>query len=129
VIDTKGFDIALYNGKALIMTIGYISDKSTVFGVRERNLYRLRGQLMRPISSNIVIDSMEHVAPKVEKLRESHHLGSSGKEHPSKSIKKDSWYEMDMQDSQEKETSRIIFRGNESLEIGHSIMEGITSMS
>jgi hypothetical protein len=43
----------------------------------------------------------EQVALKVEQLRGSQPSGSVGKEKPSKSIKKESWYEMAMQDAQE----------------------------
>jgi hypothetical protein len=43
---------------------------------------------------------------KGEKLRWSQTFGSSGKEKPSKSFqKKQSWYEMTMQDAQKKEAS------------------------
>jgi hypothetical protein len=46
VIEKKGFDIAFQNGKALINPRGYSLDKEIVFGFRERNLYRLKGQPM-----------------------------------------------------------------------------------
>jgi hypothetical protein len=59
MIEKKGFYIMLWNGKILIMPIGYILDKENVFGVRERNLYRLKGQLMREIASNIVTKNRE----------------------------------------------------------------------
>jgi hypothetical protein len=54
MIEKKGFDVAFQDGKALIMPIGSSSDKAIVFGVRERNLYRIKGQPMRAIYNNIV---------------------------------------------------------------------------
>jgi hypothetical protein len=49
------------------MPRGSSSDKAFVFGVRESNLYRLKGQSMRTMaSSNRVEEDKEHVAPKVE---------------------------------------------------------------
>jgi hypothetical protein len=85
----------------LIMPKGSSSNKATIFGVRESNLYRLKGRSMRAIANNTMTKSMEQVAPKVEQLRGSQPLGSSGKEQPSKTIKKESWYEMVMQDAKE----------------------------
>jgi hypothetical protein len=41
------------------MPRGSSSNKEVVFGVRERNLYRIKGHPMREISNNIVIDNME----------------------------------------------------------------------
>jgi hypothetical protein len=111
------------------MPRGSSSDKAIVFGVRERNLYRLKGQPMREISSSIVTENREQVAPKVEQLRGSQPSGSGGKEQPSKSVKKESWYEMAMQDAQKQETSRSMFRGSESSETGQTIMAGIASVS
>jgi hypothetical protein len=55
------------------------------------------------MASNIVAENKEKVAPKVEQLRGSQRSGSSGKEQPSNSFKKKSWYEMTMQDAQEQE--------------------------
>jgi hypothetical protein len=78
------------------------SDKATAFGVRESNLYRLKGQPMRAMTSNnIEIEDKEQVAPKVEQLRVSQPSGLGGKEQPSKSVKQESWYEIAMQDAQE----------------------------
>jgi len=54
---------------------------------------------------------------------------SGGKEHPSNFVRKDSWHEMAMQDAQEKEASRSMFRGSESSETGQSEMAGIASVS
>jgi len=84
---------------------------------------------MRQISSNIVTKNMEQVAPKVEKIRGSQPLGSGGKKHPSKAFKKESWYDMAIQNSQEKDTSRNMFKGSKSLDIDWTIMAGTTSMS
>ena len=77
------------------MPRGSSSDKAVVFGVRESNLYRLKGKPMQAIaSSSRVTEDKENRAPKVEQLRGSQPLGSGGKEQPSKSVKKESWYEM-----------------------------------
>jgi hypothetical protein len=84
---------------------------------------------MREISSRMVKENKEQVALKVEQLRGSQISTSGGKEHPSKSIKKESWYEMDMHYAHEKETSRSMFIGSDSSETGQTIMEGIDSMS
>jgi hypothetical protein len=46
MIEKKGFDVAFQDGKALINPRGSSSDKAIVLGVRERNLYRLKGQPM-----------------------------------------------------------------------------------
>jgi hypothetical protein len=43
VIDKRGFDGAIQNGKALINSRGSISYTTIVIGVRESNLYRLNG--------------------------------------------------------------------------------------
>jgi hypothetical protein len=51
------------------MSRGYSSNKAVVFGVRERKLYRLKGQPMREISCRMVIENREKVAPNVEKFR------------------------------------------------------------
>jgi hypothetical protein len=59
-------------------------------------MYKLKGQPMRGISSNIVTKKKEKVALKVEQIRGSHPSGSSGKEYPSKSVKKESWYKIAM---------------------------------
>jgi hypothetical protein len=48
----------------------------------------LKGQPMRAMASNKVIESNEQVAPKVEQLKGSQPSGSCGKEQPSKFIKK-----------------------------------------
>jgi hypothetical protein len=54
------------------MPIGSSLEKEIVFGFRERNLSRLKGQPMRESSHSIVIENKEQVAPKVEQLRGSH---------------------------------------------------------
>jgi hypothetical protein len=95
--------------------------------VRENNLYRIKGQPMRAMTSNIVEDNNDQVAPKFEQLRGSQHLGSSGKEQPSKSVK-ESWYEMTMRDAQEHEASRSMIKCK-SLKMGLSEMIGIVFVS
>jgi hypothetical protein len=47
IIEKKGFDVAFQDGKALINPIGSSLDKEVVFGGRERNLYRLKGNHMQ----------------------------------------------------------------------------------
>ena len=59
MIEKKRFDIAFHNGKVLIIPRESSSYKAIVFGVRERNLYRLKGQPMREIANNIVIENRE----------------------------------------------------------------------
>jgi hypothetical protein len=65
---------------------------------------------MRAMESNRVTENKEQVALKVEQLRGSQPSGSGGKEQPSKSVKKESWYEMTMQDAQEQEASRSMIK-------------------
>jgi hypothetical protein len=65
----------------LIMPRGSSSNKAVVFGVRESNLYRLKGKPMAS-SSRAIEDKKQ----KVEQLRGSQPSGSSGKEQPSKSV-------------------------------------------
>jgi hypothetical protein len=73
------------------MPRGSSSDKAIVFGVRESNLYRLKGKPMRAMaSSSRVTEDKEQRAPKVEQLRGSQPSGSSGKEQPSKSVRRSS---------------------------------------
>jgi hypothetical protein len=104
-------------------------EKYAIFGVRERKFYRLKGRPMRSVESSRVAENREKVSLKVEYLRGSHPSSSGGKEKPSKYFKKDSRYEMAMEDAQKKETSRIMFKGSESSEIGQTIMEGINFVS
>jgi hypothetical protein len=61
----KGFDVVFQDGKMLINPIGSSSDTTVVLGVRENNLYRLKGQPMRAIAHSKVAVNKEHVAPKV----------------------------------------------------------------
>jgi hypothetical protein len=75
-----------------------------------------------------VTKNEEQVAPKVEQLRGSQPSGSGGKEQPSKSVQKKSWFEMAMQDAQKQEASRSIGRG-QVFEQGLSEMAGIASVS
>jgi hypothetical protein len=56
----------------------------------------------------------EQVDSKVEQLNGSQPSSSSGKEQPSKSVKKESWYEMAMHNDKEQEASRSMFKGSES---------------
>jgi hypothetical protein len=44
-IEKKGFDVVFQDGQVLIKPKG--SSTATVLGVRESNLYRLKGQPMR----------------------------------------------------------------------------------
>jgi hypothetical protein len=83
---------------------------------------------MRAMASNRVAENKEQVAPKVEQLRGSQPSGSGGKEQPSKSVK-ESWYEMAMQDAQEQEASRSMFKGNKSSKKGLNEMAGIAFIS
>jgi hypothetical protein len=50
----------------LIKPRGSSSDITTVLGVRESNLYRLKGQPMRAMENNKVAENKEQVATKVE---------------------------------------------------------------
>ena len=54
MIEKKVFDVAFQDGKALIITIGSSSNKATVFRVRERNLYMLKGKPMLVMTRNNV---------------------------------------------------------------------------
>jgi hypothetical protein len=54
IIENKGYEVLFRDGHAHIIPIGYSSNKATLFGVRERYLYRIKGQPMRENSSNIV---------------------------------------------------------------------------
>jgi hypothetical protein len=60
------------------------------------------------MASSRVTESKEQVTPKVEKLGGIQPSGSGGKEQPSMSIKKESWYDLTMQDAQEQEASKSI---------------------
>jgi len=69
------------------MPRGSSSDKAVVFGVRESNMYRLKGKPMRAMASNNrVTKDKEQVAPNVEQLRGSQASRLGGKEQPSKSV-------------------------------------------
>jgi hypothetical protein len=66
MIEKKGFDAVFQDGQALIKPKGSSSNPTVVLGVRERNLYRLKGQPMRAMaSSSKVAKNNEQVAPKV----------------------------------------------------------------
>jgi hypothetical protein len=45
-IEKNGFDVLFQDGHALIKPRGSSSDKAIFFRVRERNMYRLKGQTM-----------------------------------------------------------------------------------
>jgi hypothetical protein len=51
-IEKKGYEVLFRDGQALIMLKGSSSDKATVFGVRESNLYRLKAKPMRAMASS-----------------------------------------------------------------------------
>jgi hypothetical protein len=89
-IDKKGLDVLFQDGHMLIKSRGSSSDTIGILGVREINLYRLKGHPMQAMESNRVTEDKEQVAQKVEQLRESQPSGSSGKEQPSTSVKKES---------------------------------------
>jgi hypothetical protein len=69
----------------LIIPRGSSLDKTVVFGVRESNLYRIKGKPMRAMdNSGRATEDKEQV----EQIKGSQPLGSSGKEQPSKSLQK-----------------------------------------
>jgi hypothetical protein len=80
------------------------------------------------VENNRVTKNKEQVALKVEILRGSQDSGSGGKEHPSKYVKEDSWYEMTTQDAQEKEASKSMICWKY-LKTGSSKMVGIAFVS
>jgi hypothetical protein len=65
-IEKKGFDIVFQDGHALIKPRGSSSDTTLILGVRESNLYRLKGKPMRAMVSNTMEKNKEQVASKVE---------------------------------------------------------------
>jgi hypothetical protein len=95
-IEKKVFDVLFQDGQTLIKPRGSSSEKVVVLGFRERNLYRIKGKPMRAMESSTLAENKEQVSLKVEKLRGSQPSGSGGKEKPSKSIQKQSWYNMAM---------------------------------
>jgi hypothetical protein len=122
-IEKKGFEVLFWDGQALIMPRGSSSDTTIVFEVRESNLYKLKSQTTQAMaSSNRVTEDKEHVAPTIEQIRGNQPSGSCGKEQPSKSVQKKSWYKMAMQDAQEQKASRSMIRGKSSQQ-GLSEME------
>jgi hypothetical protein len=52
----------------LINPKGSSSEKTTVFGYIEKNLYRIKGRPMKEIESNRVVENKEKVALKADKL-------------------------------------------------------------
>lgn len=91
MIEKKGFDIVFQDGRVLIKPRGSSSDVAIVLGVREGNLYRLKGKPMRAMASTRVTKNTLQIDSKVEKLRGSQPSGSKEKEQLSKKV---SWYEM-----------------------------------
>ena len=76
---------------------------------------------MQAMESNRVTENKEQIALKVDHIKGSYPSNSNGKEHPSKSVNKDSWDEMALQDAQEQEASRGMIK-EESLKRGMSVM-------
>jgi hypothetical protein len=64
-IEKKGFDVMFQDGQALIKPKGSISNTTVVLGVRESNLYRLKGQPMQAMAHSKVPMNKEQVDPKV----------------------------------------------------------------
>jgi hypothetical protein len=65
-IEKKGYYVLFWDGQVLFMPRGSSSDTTVVLGVRESNLYRLKGQPMRAMAnSSRVTEVKEQVAPKV----------------------------------------------------------------
>jgi hypothetical protein len=79
----------------LINPKGFSSKESVVFGVKERNLYMLKGQPLQVVASRTIAENKEQVAPKVEQLKGSQPSGLDGKQQPSNFFK-ELWYEMAM---------------------------------
>jgi hypothetical protein len=68
-IQNNGYDVLFHDGQALIGPRGSSLDTTVVLGVRESNLYKLKGQAMQATTSNKVAGNKEQAALKVEKLR------------------------------------------------------------
>jgi hypothetical protein len=64
--EKRGFDIVFQDGHALIKPRGSSSYATLIIGVRESNLYRIKGNPMRAMVSNTMVENKEHVASKVE---------------------------------------------------------------
>jgi hypothetical protein len=66
MIEEKGYAVLFQDGHVLFMPKGYSLDTIVVLGVRESNLYRIKGKPMRAMANNNrVTMNMEQVAPKV----------------------------------------------------------------
>jgi hypothetical protein len=65
----RGFDVLFEDGQALIKPRGSSSNIVVDFGVRESNLYRLKGQPMQAMASSKVIENKEPISLKVEQRR------------------------------------------------------------
>jgi hypothetical protein len=112
-IEEKGYAVLFRDGQVLFMPRGSSSDTTMVLGVRESNLYRLKGQPMRAMASNNrVTEDKEQVAPKVVQtqresdFRGSHPSGFGGKEEPSKSVKRKLDFRGSIQAQRESQSSR-----------------------
>jgi hypothetical protein len=58
-IEKKGLDVVFQDGQVLIKPRGSSSDIVVVLGVRESNLYRLKGYPMQAMASNRVAEKNE----------------------------------------------------------------------
>jgi hypothetical protein len=119
-IEKKGYHILFWDGQVLFVPRGSSFRSTVVLGVRERNLYRLKGQPIRAIaSSSRLTEDREQIAPQamqvqreqvalevVQTQRESDFRGSqpsgfSGEEQPPKIVKKKSDFRGSMQTQRE----------------------------
>ena len=76
MIEKKGFDIAFQDAKVFIMPRGSSSKKPVLFGFRESNLYRLKGQHIQGMArSSAMTENREQATPNVEQFKESRPLG------------------------------------------------------
>jgi hypothetical protein len=77
-IEKKGYHVLFWDGQVLFVPRGSIFKSAVVLGVRERNLYRLKGQPMQAMgNSSRVTEVREQVAPKdVQTQREPNFKGS-----------------------------------------------------
>jgi hypothetical protein len=66
IIEKKGYVVLFQDGQVLFIPRGSSSETAVVLGVRESNLYRLKGQPMRAMgSSSSVTEDREQVVVKV----------------------------------------------------------------
>jgi hypothetical protein len=92
----------------LINPRGSSSNTIVVLGVRESNLYRLKGQPMQEMANNRVAkqgarvaNNKEQVAPKVEQAQREVSLQVQVGRRSFQVCQEGSWYKMAMQDAQE----------------------------